>query len=121
MLRSKIIDSKPRSPSIYTFCRDKCDAEVIGIITLKAHGVAFSSSHETHDWNTKQQAAKTGIQKKGGNQLAFILQLSLTTRRTKKKRRHVCSTLLPFMLFFAKTCSKASPPRTLVCSLSVQL
>ncbi|GBL87762.1 hypothetical protein AVEN_81364-1 [Araneus ventricosus] len=37
----RIIDSKPRSPSSYTFSRDNCDAEVIGIITLKAHGSSF--------------------------------------------------------------------------------
>ncbi|GBM62621.1 hypothetical protein AVEN_187028-1 [Araneus ventricosus] len=120
MLRSKIIDSKPRSPSIYTSCRDNCDAEVIGIITLKAHGSSFQSSHEKHDWNNKQQLVRNRNAKKREHQLTSILHLSHTTRRTKR-RRHVCSTLLPFMLFFAKTCSKASPPRTLVCSLSVQL
>ncbi|GBN18706.1 hypothetical protein AVEN_150846-1 [Araneus ventricosus] len=41
MLRSKIIHSKPRSPSSYTSRRGNCDAEVIGIITLKTQGSSF--------------------------------------------------------------------------------
>ncbi|GBO23251.1 hypothetical protein AVEN_241533-1 [Araneus ventricosus] len=119
MLRSEIIHSKPRSPSSYTFSRDNCDAEVIGIISLKAQGSSYKSSHEKHDWNTKQQLVKNRNPKKGTS--THIHSSPLYHNRRTKKRRHVCSTLLPFMLFFAKTCSKASPPRTLVCALSVQL
>ncbi|GBM31159.1 hypothetical protein AVEN_58947-1 [Araneus ventricosus] len=121
MLRSKIIHSKPRSPSSYTSRRDNCDAEVIGIITLKAHGSSFQFiSRKKHDWNTKQQLVRKRNPKKGNvNSHSFFTTLSQLAE--PKKRRHVCSTLLPFMHFFAKNCSKASPPRTLVCALSVQL
>ncbi|GBM81424.1 hypothetical protein AVEN_64050-1 [Araneus ventricosus] len=90
MLRSKIIDSKPRSPSSYTFSRDNCDAEVIGIITLKAHGSSFQFiSRKKHDWNTMQQLLKKGIQKREGdiNSHPFFTSLSQLAERKKKKAR----------------------------------
>ncbi|GBM27606.1 hypothetical protein AVEN_35266-1 [Araneus ventricosus] len=122
MLRSKIIDSKPRSPSSYTSRRDNCDAEVIGIITLKAHESSFQFiSRKTCFEHQAAACKKQDSKKKGTSTRLHSSALSHNSPTKKKKKRHVCCTLLPFMLFFAKTCSKASPPRTLVCSLSVQL
>ncbi|GBM36385.1 hypothetical protein AVEN_263612-1 [Araneus ventricosus] len=86
MLRSKIIHSKPRSPSSYTSRRDNCDAEVIGIITLKALESSFQFiSRKTCFEHQAAACKKQESKKKREHQLAFILQLSLTTRRTKKK------------------------------------
>ncbi|GBL76852.1 hypothetical protein AVEN_165983-1 [Araneus ventricosus] len=124
-LRKKILKiekSLSRSRDLHhatLFSRDTCDAEVIGIISLKAHSSSLNSSHENMI-GTPSSNSKKKESKRRGHQLTSILHLSITSSRTKE-RRHLCSTLLPFMLFFAKTCSKASPSRTLVCALSVQL
>ncbi|GBO08037.1 hypothetical protein AVEN_64877-1 [Araneus ventricosus] len=63
-------------------------------VMLKSLEVAFNSSHEKHDWNTKQ------LVKKGNINSRSILHLY--HNHNVKKRRHACSTLLSFMLFFAK-------------------
>ncbi|GBM44192.1 hypothetical protein AVEN_257130-1 [Araneus ventricosus] len=90
MLRSKIIDSKPRSPSSYTFSRDNCDDEVIGIITLKAHGNSFQFISRKTLLEHQAATSKRKNPKKGRrHQLTSILHLSITTRRKKKKKARV--------------------------------
>ncbi|GBM92184.1 hypothetical protein AVEN_115633-1 [Araneus ventricosus] len=85
MLRSKIIHSKPRSPSSYTSRRDNCDAEVIGIITLKAHGSSFQFISRKTCFENQAASRENRNPKKGGNQLTSLLHLSNTSGRTKKK------------------------------------
>ncbi|GBM17214.1 hypothetical protein AVEN_182916-1 [Araneus ventricosus] len=85
----KIIDSKPRSPSCYTFCRNTCDAEVIGIICLKSTWQSLQFISRKHDWNTKQQLVTTGIQKREGDITShqFFTSPSHLAERKKKKAR----------------------------------
>ncbi|GBO27171.1 hypothetical protein AVEN_217948-1 [Araneus ventricosus] len=61
-------------------------AEVFGTISLKAQGSSYKSSHEKHDWNTKQRLVKKQESKKWGHQLTSILHLSITSRRMNKKK-----------------------------------
>ncbi|GBN81145.1 hypothetical protein AVEN_24731-1 [Araneus ventricosus] len=89
MLRSKIIHSKPRSPSSYTFCRDTCDAEVIGIITLKAHESSFQFITRKTCFEHQAAACKKQASKKREHQLTSILHLSHTSPNEKKRKARV--------------------------------
>ncbi|GBO34907.1 hypothetical protein AVEN_272328-1 [Araneus ventricosus] len=87
----KIKKSLTRSRDLHhatLFSRDICDAEVIGIISLKAHGSRFNSSHENIIGTPSSNSSKKES-KKRRHQLTSILHLNITSSRTKKKKARV--------------------------------
>ncbi|GBM29666.1 hypothetical protein AVEN_203578-1 [Araneus ventricosus] len=84
--------------------------------------MAVASIHLTKTWIVHQAATrKSRNQEKEGDITShpFFTSPSHLAEREKEKAR--VFHLLPYILFLTETCSNASPPRTLVCALSVQL
>ncbi|GBN45591.1 hypothetical protein AVEN_47606-1 [Araneus ventricosus] len=109
---------KKRTPSRSTLALMPVMKNSLGQYVLKRTWQGFNRSYEDMDPTQGSNSSKQESEKATSLHIHSSLLHHISPNEPGETR---VFNLLPYILFLTETCSNASPTRTLVCALSVQL